>query len=63
MKRVVLTGIGYLLAAIGGVNTVYAQAAGNGTELKITLDDALRIALNENPTVKVAEQQIEVKKE
>ncbi|MBO4268862.1 MAG: TolC family protein [Bacteroidaceae bacterium] len=62
MKRVVLTGIGYLLAAIGGVNTVYAQAAGNGTELKITLDDALRIALNENPTVKVAEQQIEVKK-
>ena len=30
--------------------------------LKLTLDDALSIALSDNPTIKVAEQQIEVKK-
>ena len=64
MKRGFLTGIGFLLAAsfFGGGSTVYAQTAGNGTGLKITLDDALRIALSDNPTIKVAEQQIEIKK-
>jgi Outer membrane protein len=34
----------------------------SGTALKVTLEDALRIALSDNPTIKVAEQQIEVKK-
>ena len=48
------------------VVTVFAVTASaqeiSGTALKVTLEDALRIALSDNPTIKVAEQQIEVKK-
>jgi len=48
------------------VVTVFAVTASaqeiSGTVLKVTLEDALRIALSDNPTIKVAEQQIEVKK-
>jgi len=39
-----------------------ANAQNDETVLKLTLDQALDIALSENPTIKVAEQQIELKK-
>lgn len=63
MKRGLLCKTGFLVAValITGV-PVHAQDTGTGAVLKLTLDDALSIALSDNPTIKVAEQQIEVKK-
>ena len=63
MKRGILrkTGILFAVAFVTGV-AVNAQTAGTNAVLKLTLDDALNIALSDNPTIKVAEQQIEVKK-
>ena len=63
MKRGLLCKTGFLVAValIIGV-AVHAQDTGTGAVLKLTLDDALSIALSDNPTIKVAEQQIEVKK-
>lgn len=63
MKRGILrkTGILFAVALVAGV-AVNAQTAGTNAVLKLTLDDALNIALSDNPTIKVAEQQIEVKK-
>ena len=63
MKRGLLCKTGFLVAValITGV-VVHAQDTGTGAVLKLTLDDALSIALSDNPTIKVAEQQIEVKK-
>ncbi len=63
MKRGLLCKTGFLVAValITGV-AVHAQDTGTGAVLKLTLDDALSIALSDNPTIKVAEQQIEVKK-
>ena len=63
MKRGILrkTGILFAVALVTGV-AVNAQTAGTNAVLKLTLDDALNIALSDNPTIKVAEQQIEVKK-
>ena len=60
MKRGFLCKIGFpvVMAFITGT-AVHAQDA---TVLNLTLDDALMIAVSENPTIKVAEQQIEVKK-
>ena len=60
MKRHLLVKTGFLIAAVMLVATVRAQEA--GTVINLTLDDALKIAVSENPTIKVAEQQIEVKK-
>ena len=60
MKRFLLVKTGFLIAAVMLVATVRAQEA--GTVINLTLDDALKIAVSENPTIKVAEQQIEVKK-
>lgn len=48
------------LAAVLAV--VPAAGQESGQVLKLTLDDAIRIAVSENPTIKVAEQQIELKK-
>lgn len=63
MKRGLLCKTGFLVAValITGV-AVHAQDTGTSAVLKLTLDDALSIALSDNPTIKVAEQQIEVKK-
>ena len=63
MKRGFLCKTGFLVAValVTGV-AVHAQDAGTDAILKITLDDALSIALSDNPTIKVAEQQIEIKK-
>lgn len=63
MKRGFLrkTGILFAVALVTGV-AVNAQTAGTNAVLKLALDDALNIALSDNPTIKVAEQQIEVKK-
>ena len=60
MKRGFLCKIGFpvVMAFITGT-AIHAQDA---AVLNLTLDDALRIAVSENPTIKVAEQQIEVKK-
>ena len=60
MKRYLLRKTGFLIAAVMLAVAANAQEAGN--VLKLTLDDALQISLSENPTIKVAEQQIEVKK-
>ena len=60
MKRDFLRRAGFLVAAALFAVAVNAQETGGA--LKLTLDDALKIALSENPTIKVAEQQIEVKK-
>jgi len=60
MKRYLLRKTGILIAAVMLSFTVNAQESDN--VLKLTLDDALKIAVSENPTIKVAEQQIEVKK-
>ncbi len=60
MKRDFLRRAGYLVAAALFAVAVNAQETGGA--LKLTLDDALKIALSDNPTIKVAEQQIEVKK-
>ena len=48
-----------MLLATGGM--AWAQDSGEQV-LNLTLDQALEIALNDNPTIKVAEQQIELKK-
>lgn len=63
MKRGILSKIG-ILAAVALITgtAAHAQGAGTGAALKLTLDEALRIALSDNPTIKVAEQQIEIKK-
>lgn len=50
----------FLATAVLTATGVNAQEAAG--QVKITLDDALMIALSDNPTIKVAEQQIEVKK-
>ena len=60
MKRNLIRNTGLMIAAVMLAVTVKAQDS--GTVLKLTLDDALKIAVSENPTIKVAEQQIEVKK-
>ena len=61
MKRGFLCKIGFpvLVAFITGT-AGYAQDT--GTVLNLTLDDAIKIAVSDNPTIKVAEQQIEIKK-
>lgn len=41
---------------------VPATGQESGQVLKLTLEDAVRIAISENPTIKVSEQQIELKK-
>ena len=53
MKKQILSALTILLVASGGM----AQAPTD--TLRLSLDDCLRIALNENPTVKVAEMEIE----
>ena len=60
MKRDFFKRAGFLVAAALIAVAVNAQETGGA--LKLTLDDALKIALSDNPTIKVAEQQIEVKK-
>ena len=60
MKKYLLRKTGFLIAAVMLAVSVKAQES--GAVLELTLDDALKIALSENPTIKVAEQQIEVKK-
>jgi outer membrane protein TolC len=61
MKRGFLCKIGFpvLMAFITGTA---GHAQDTDAVLNLTLDDALKIAVSENPTIKVAEQQIEVKK-
>ena len=62
MKRGFLlrTGLVILTAWLAVGTAVMAQETGQ--VLKVTLDDAINVALSDNPTIKVAEQQIEVKK-
>lgn len=54
---------GVLMAAALLLSTGVANAQESAPQvLKLTLDQAIEIALSENPTVRVAEQQIELKK-
>ena len=62
MKRGFLLRTGLvLLSAWMAVGTA-AFAQETHQVLKVTLDDAIKVALSDNPTIKVAEQQIEIKK-
>ena len=61
MKRFILRKTGILVSAFLFAG-LWANAQDTDAVLNLTLDDALKIALSENPTIKVAEQQIEVKK-
>ncbi|MCQ2083086.1 MAG: TolC family protein [Bacteroidaceae bacterium] len=51
-----------MLTMAVAVTAVTVSGQESGQVLNLTLDDAIRIAVSENPTIKVAEQQIEVKK-
>ena len=64
MKRgfIVRVGLMFVSAWIAVGTVVLAQEPAQSGTLRITLDDAIRVALSDNPTIKVAEQQIEVKK-
>lgn len=42
-----------------GIVSMNAQQAQNGDTISLTLDECLRIALSENPTIKVADMEIE----
>ena len=63
MKRgcLVWTGLVLLTAWMAVGTAAFAQEPGQ--VLKVTLDDAIKVALSDNPTIKVAEQQIEIKKD
>lgn len=56
MRRLVL-----FLGAVAAVFAVSAQEQGNAA-LILSLEKALEIALSENPTIKVADQEIEIKR-
>lgn len=60
MKRCLFRRTAMVLVAF--LVAVGANAQNDETVLNLTLDQALEIALSENPTIKVAEQQIELKK-
>ena len=63
MKRGFFYKTGFLiLTAFLSGQAIQAQSADENTAIKITLDDAIQTALSDNPTIKVAEQQIELKK-
>ena len=57
------TGKKLLLAAMALLAFSYAQAQETRDTLTLTLNKAIEIALSENPTMKVAGQEIELKKE
>ena len=61
MKKAFFSRAVTVLAAVLAVSPMSAQEE-PAQVLKLTLDDAIMIAISENPTIKVAEQQIEVKK-
>ena len=61
MKKAFFSRAVTVLAAVLAVSPISAQEE-PAQVLKLTLDDAIMIAISENPTIKVAEQQIEVKK-
>lgn len=53
-----------LVLVLGSVMTVFAAAAQapQGEVITLTLEQALEIALSENPTIKIADQEIEIKR-
>lgn len=53
-----------LVLVLGSVMTVFAAAAQTpqGEVMTLTLEQALEIALSENPTIKIADQEIEIKR-
>ena len=53
-----------LVLVLGSVMTVFAAAAQTpqGEVVILTLEQALEIALSENPTIKIADQEIEIKR-
>lgn len=53
-----------LVLVLGSVMTVFAAAAQapHGEVITLTLEQALEIALSENPTIKIADQEIEIKR-
>ena len=51
-----------IMSLAAALAVVPATGQDSGQVLKLTLEDAVRIAISENPTIKVSEQQIELKK-
>lgn len=51
-----------IMSLAAALAVVPATGQESGQVLKLTLEDAVRIAISENPTIKVSEQQIELKK-
>ena len=53
-----------LVLVLGSVMTVFAAAAQTpqGEVVTLTLEQALEIAMSENPTIKIADQEIEIKR-
>ena len=58
MKFFLKPKLALLLLAVAAAHSAQAQDT-----LKVTLQEAVRIALSENPTIKVAGQEIKLKKE
>jgi len=63
MKKMFFKGAALSIVLLAtGQMTAHAQEAAAGQVLNLTLDKAIEIALSDNPTILVADQQIELKK-
>ena len=62
MRKITRSLVVCAVACMAVVSAVAQEAAPSAQPLMLTLEQALEIALNENPTVKIADQTVEVKK-
>ena len=62
MRKITRSLVVCAVACMAAVSAVAQEAAPSALTLMLTLEQALEIALNENPTVKIADQTVEVKK-
>lgn len=62
MRKITRSLVMCAVACMTIVSAVAQEAAQTAQPLMLTLEQALEIALNENPTVKIADQTVEVKK-
>lgn len=62
MRKITRSLVVCAVACMAVVSAVAQEAAQSAQPLMLTLEQALEIALNENPTVKIADQTVEVKK-
>ena len=62
MRKITRSLVVCAVACMAVVSAIAQEAAQSAQPLMLTLEQALEIALNENPTVKIADQTVEVKK-